>query len=94
MYTDGHTYCFVCHTRTAGTDEIPLSSTAPQIMLKGTPVSLKKRGLTEEICRKYRIHKDGDTLRMHYFDKAGNVVPTRSFGWKVITPIISFLDKI
>ena len=42
-------------------------------MLKGKPVALKKRGLTEEQCRKYRVHKDGDTLRMHYFDKSGQV---------------------
>ena len=74
LYSDGHTYCFVCHTRTSGDDEIHHHHTA---MLKGTPVALKKRGLTEEICRKYRIHKDGDTLRMHYFDKAGNVVAAK-----------------
>ena len=74
LYSDGHTYCFVCHTRTNGDDEIHHHHTA---MLKGTPVALKKRGLTEEICRKYRIHKDGDTLRMHYFDKAGNVVAAK-----------------
>tara|TARA_B100000900_G_scaffold413872_1_gene438913 strand:+ start:4742 stop:6163 length:1422 start_codon:yes stop_codon:yes gene_type:complete len=42
-------------------------------MLKGDPIKLRKRGLTEETCRKYRIHKDGDTLRMHYFDKNGQV---------------------
>ena len=74
LYSDGHTYCFVCHTRTSGDDEIHHHHTA---MLKGTPVALRKRGLTEEICRKYRIHKDGDTLRMHYFDKAGNVVAAK-----------------
>ena len=42
-------------------------------MLKGNPVKLGKRGLSEETCRKYRIHKDGETLRMHYFDKNGQV---------------------
>ena len=75
-YSDGHAYCFVCHHYEPGDDdrEFHHHNSAPTIMLKGTPVALKKRRLPEEACRKYRIHKDGDTLRMHYFDKAGNVV--------------------
>ena len=40
-------------------------------MMKGTPIRLKKRGLTEETCRKMRIHKDGDVLRFHYTNKNG-----------------------
>ena len=47
-------------------------------MLQGTPVKLRKRGLSEETCRKYRIHKDGDTLRMHYFDKKGQICAAKS----------------
>jgi len=74
VYSDGHTYCFVCNHFNSGelssTIVKPKWSTA---MLKGDPVKLRKRGLTEETCRKYRIHKDGDTLRMHYFDKNGQV---------------------
>ena len=74
VYSDGHTYCFVCNHFNSGelssTIVKPKWSTA---MLKGYPVKLRKRGLTEETCRKYRIHKDGDTLRMHYFDKNGQV---------------------
>ena len=74
VYSDGHTYCFVCNHFSSGelssTIVKPKWSTA---MLKGDPVKLRKRGLTEETCRKYRIHKDGDTLRMHYFDKNGQV---------------------
>ena len=46
-------------------------------MIKGQPVSLKKRKLTEEHCRKYRVHKDGDVLRFHYFDKKGHVVAAK-----------------
>ena len=46
-------------------------------MMKGHPVRLKKRGLTEEICRKFRIHKDGDVLRFHYFNKSGHLVAAK-----------------
>ncbi len=77
VYSDGHTYCFVCNTYTAESDTeepIPLSTIIkPRAMIKGEPVSLKKRQLTEEQCRKYRVHKDGDVLRFHYFDKKGQV---------------------
>ncbi len=73
-YTDGHAYCFVCHHYEPGDDhEFHNHQPQERAMLKGTPVALRKRGLSEEICRKFRIHKDGDTLRMHYFDKKGNV---------------------
>ena len=74
-YTDGHAYCFVCHNYEPGDegDHHHRPNAPTRAMLKGTPVALKKRGLTEEQCRKYRIHRDGDTLRMHYFDKSGNV---------------------
>jgi len=73
VYDDGHTYCFVCNHFTSG--ELSDDSEQPQTkaMLKGNPVKLRKRGLSEETCRKYRIHMDGDTLRMHYFNKAGQV---------------------
>ena len=77
MYDDGHTYCFVCNARTAG-EEPPSSSTnASKVMMKGHPIKLKKRGLPEEVCRKYRIHKDGDVLRFHYFDKKGHLVAAK-----------------
>lgn len=73
VYDDGHTYCFVCNHFTSG--ELSDDSEQPQTkaMLKGNPIKLRKRGLSEETCRKYRIHMDGDTLRMHYFNKAGQV---------------------
>ena len=77
MYDDGHTYCFVCNARTTG-EEPPSSSTnASKVMMKGHPIKLKKRGLSEEVCRKYRIHKDGDVLRFHYFDKKGHLVAAK-----------------
>ena len=74
-YDDGHAYCFVCHHYEPGDERNHhhRPDAPKRAMLKGTPVPLNKRGLTEEICRKFRIHKDGDTLRMHYFDKKGQV---------------------
>ena len=77
MYDDGHTYCFSCNARTSG-KEPPSSEdrpeheetvTNPKTITKGYPVKLRKRGLTEEVCRKFRIHKDGDVLRFHYTNK-------------------------
>ena len=73
MYDDGHTYCYSCNTRTNG--EEPPSSTPTTS--KGTPVRLKKRGLTEEICRKFRIHKDGNVLRFHYTNKNGQTIAAK-----------------
>ena len=46
-------------------------------MMKGEPIKLKKRGLTEEVCRKFRIHKDGDVLRFHYFSKNGTLTAAK-----------------
>ena len=76
-YTDGHAYCFSCghyiHAEEEAGAEKQNHRTFARMMLQGSPVRLAKRGLTEEICRKYRIHKDGDQLRFHYFDSSGQV---------------------
>ena len=70
-YTDGHGYCFSCgaYEHADGTQY----TTAYSVMIQGEPVRLSKRGLSEEICRKYRIHKDGDLLRFHYYDSSGQI---------------------
>jgi len=73
IYDDGHTYCFVCNHFTSGQLHETTITKATHTMLKGEPTKLRKRGLSEETCRKYRIHKDGETLRMHYFTKNGQV---------------------
>jgi len=79
MYDDGHTYCFVCNARTTGEEppSSPTRTTASKVMMKGEPVRLKNRDLSEEICRKFRIHKDGDVLRFHYFDKKGHLAAAK-----------------
>ena len=72
VYDDGHTYCFSCQTYTDPNKESHSSENAD--LLRGYPVQLRKRGLSEQTCRKYRIHKDGDKLRFHYFDSHGSLL--------------------
>ena len=73
VYSDGHTYCFVCNHYDAGEEPNHHHHSTTRPMIKGAPVSLKKRKISEEHCRKYRIHKDGEVLRFHYFTKSGQV---------------------
>jgi twinkle protein len=40
-------------------------------MLQGFAKALPKRGLSEKVCEKYKIYRDGDTLRFHYFSEDG-----------------------
>ena len=61
VYDDGHTYCFVCNHFDSGQLHDDGEQIKTKAMLKGNPVKLRKRGLSEETCRKYRIHMDGDT---------------------------------
>jgi len=77
-YTDGHSYCFVCHNYESE-GEIHHHHTVEKTItsIKGQPIRLAKRGLSEEVCRKFRIHKDGDVLRFHYFDKTGQIVAAK-----------------
>ena len=42
-----------------------------EAILKGEAVPLKKRGLSQKTCQYYKIYKDGDVLRFHYFDEGG-----------------------
>ncbi len=78
-YSDGHTYCFVCEHYESGdeSDHNHQSTNATKVMMKGTPIRLRKRGLTEETCRKFRIHKDGDVLRFHYTNKNGQIIAAK-----------------
>ena len=44
------------------------------ISLQGQPEALKKRRLTEETCKKYKIYRDGNYLRFYYYSKDGRIV--------------------
>lgn len=39
--------------------------------IRGSAERLQKRNISEKVCEKYKIYKDGDVLRFHYFDDAG-----------------------
>ena len=71
LYSDGHTYCFVCHHRTGSDDEIVHNHMSKNVTLKGEAERLNKRNLSEKTCRFYRIFRDGNTLRFPYFTSDG-----------------------
>ena len=73
VYTDGHKFCFSCHHYTPA-EGINLSQSKRKmtnVELRGYPQELRKRRITEPTCRKFRIHRDGDTLCFPYFTSDG-----------------------
>ena len=42
-----------------------------RVLLKGQAERLPKRNLSEKVCQQYKIYRDGDVLRFHYFNDAG-----------------------
>ena len=46
-------------------------------VLRGYPVRLRGRGLSERTCSKFRIYKDGEQLRFHYCDGTGKVIAAK-----------------
>jgi len=71
LYTDGHTYCFVCHNRTGDNDVIHNRNVTKNVQLKGTAERLRKRGISEKTCQFFRIFRDGNTLRFPYYTSDG-----------------------
>jgi len=71
LYSDGHTYCFVCHDRTGGNDVIHSQQVTNNVQLKGSAERLHKRRLSEKTCQFFRIYRDGSTLRFPYYTSDG-----------------------
>jgi len=72
VYSDGHTWCFVCHNRTPGDDDIVHNHKMnTHVNLKGSAERLHKRGLSEKTNQFFRIFRDGNTLRFPYFTSDG-----------------------
>ena len=71
LYTDGHTFCFVCHTHQASPDQLPPTIVTTDVRLKGSAEPLQARKLSEKVCQQYKIYVDGNTLRFHYFSSDG-----------------------
>ena len=71
VYTDGHTFCFSCQTRTAGHGQESKQPMQTNVNFKGSAQRLQKRGLSEQTCEKYKIYRDETHLRFPYFDGSG-----------------------
>ena len=76
VYDDGHTYCFVCHHYTYGDGE-PSSHIHQlqerSVQMTGSAQRLQKRNISQKVCEKYKIYRDGDKLRFYYHDESGIV---------------------
>ena len=71
LYSDGHTYCFVCHNRTGDNDVIHSQSVSKSVYLTGSAERLQKRNISEKTNKFYQIHVDGNELRFPYYDESG-----------------------
>jgi twinkle protein len=71
VYTDGHTFCFSCQTRTAGDGQEKKLPMQTNVNFKGSAQRLQKRGLSEQTCEKFKIYRDETHLRFPYFDSSG-----------------------
>ena len=72
LYSDGHTYCFVCHKRTSATDELNSTYTMTNdVQLTGFAQRLPKRKISQKTCSFYKIFRDEELLRFPYFSSDG-----------------------
>ena len=75
VYTDGHTFCFVCHAWTPGDDQVHTTHKhVTTTTYRGSATRLKNRGLSEKTCEKFKIYKDSSTLRFHYHNPDGQLI--------------------
>ena len=73
LYSDGHTYCFVCHDRTGGDNDVIHSQhVSKTVQLTGSAERLHKRKISEKTCQFYQILRDVDVLRFPYYDESGS----------------------
>ena len=80
-YSDNHSYCFVCRTRTRTDGSIEILPTRENNrkmgFLRGEYRALEKRRLTEETCRRYSYHvatSDNQTVQVADYKRGGEVV--------------------
>ena len=71
LYTDGHTFCFSCNAYGHTEEDAHTHKMSTNVQLQGSAERLQKRGISEKVCQQYKIYRDGDVLRFHYFDNAG-----------------------
>ena len=73
-YTDGHTFCFKCHTHTNGNTTTNHNHRVSNVQLQGSARRLQSRGISERTCELFKTYKDGTILRHYYFDSSGKAV--------------------
>ncbi len=72
LYSDGHAYCFVCHTRTPANGEVKHThQMKSDVQIRGSAQRLQRRGISEKTNQLYKIFRDGELLRFHYFTSDG-----------------------
>jgi twinkle protein len=75
LYTDGHTFCFSCNSYGHTEEEVASSyKMQTNVQLKGSASRLSKRNISEKVCQQYKIYRDGDLLRFHYYDETGILI--------------------
>ena len=76
-YSDGHTFCFSCHTYTPAEDWTHTHTgmnTNERVQFLGSAEQLHKRRISEATNQFYRIYRYGNTLRFPYYNDSGQVV--------------------
>jgi len=73
VYTDGHTFCFSCQSRTAGDGDHHTHQMQNNVTFKGSAQRLQKRNISEKTCEKYKIYRDDTHLRFPYYDGSGRI---------------------
>ena len=71
VYTDGHKFCFVCHTYTPAEGANHSHKMATDVQFKGSAERLQKRNISEKTSQFFRIYREGNTLRFPYFTNDG-----------------------
>ncbi len=81
-YSDGHAYCFACHTYTPADDwtHTHTQMNNERVQFLGSAEQLQKRRISESTNSFYRIYRHGNTLRFPYYNESGQVV-----GFKIKT---------
>ena len=71
VYSDGHKFCFVCQTYTPAEGINHNHTMTTNELLQGYAQELRRRGISVKTCEKFKIFRDGDTLRFPYFTESG-----------------------
>jgi twinkle protein len=95
LYTDGHTFCFRCRTYTqADPDSASTTTTTPRmknhgpVQIKGEAITLRKRRIQAEVCKRYGAYVDGGLQRFYYRSRTGVLLaakvksPDKEFHWE------------